>query len=275
MLRYGVPLDSRTHLTKTDWSIWSATLADNQSDFEAIISPIYDYLNGTTTRDPIADSYMTDKIGSGGMHARPVVGGFFIKLLSDGAVWKKWASRDKLKPANWAPLPETPRLRALVPLQQKWRYTTDKPSQDWNKPDFDTSNWKEGRAGFGTHPPRFARNTDWTTDDIWLRRTMSVPEGEHPKVRFIVYHDDDVEIYVNGVSAAAESGYTTRYVPLEISREARAEMQPGENRRCRTLSSNRRRPGNRRGARGTPVGQPRRPGKLPLPRVDNRETIHL
>ncbi|HEY1490207.1 MAG TPA: DUF5127 domain-containing protein, partial [Verrucomicrobiae bacterium] len=40
--RYGVPLDSRTHLTKTDWSLWSASLADNQADFEVIISPIYD-----------------------------------------------------------------------------------------------------------------------------------------------------------------------------------------------------------------------------------------
>ena len=76
MHRYGVPLDSRTHLTKTIQSFWSATLADNQSDFEAIISPAYDYLNQTTTRDPIADSYETDKLNSG-MHARPVVGGFY------------------------------------------------------------------------------------------------------------------------------------------------------------------------------------------------------
>ena len=33
MQRYGVPLDSRTKLTKTDWSLWSATLAENQADF--------------------------------------------------------------------------------------------------------------------------------------------------------------------------------------------------------------------------------------------------
>jgi hypothetical protein len=67
------------------------------------------------------------------MHARSVVGGSFIKLLSDPAIWKKWASRDKLKPANWAPLPEPPRVKVLVPLEQTWRYTTAKPGEDWTK----------------------------------------------------------------------------------------------------------------------------------------------
>ena len=46
--RYGVPLDSRTRLTKADWCLWIATLADDRRDFEAIVSPIYDYLNETT-----------------------------------------------------------------------------------------------------------------------------------------------------------------------------------------------------------------------------------
>lgn len=105
MQRYGLPLDSRTKLTKTDWSIWSATLADNPADFQAIISPIYDYLNETTRRDPVADSYETDKANSGGMHARPVVGGFFIKMLTDPVIWRKWSGRDHGHPANWAPLP--------------------------------------------------------------------------------------------------------------------------------------------------------------------------
>jgi hypothetical protein len=102
---YGLPLDSRKHLTKTDWSFWSATLADNPGDFAQFITPIYNYLDQTTTRDPIADSYWTDKVSSGGMHARPVVGGLFIKMLSDPAIWKKWSSRDHNHPANWAPLP--------------------------------------------------------------------------------------------------------------------------------------------------------------------------
>ncbi len=67
--RYGVPLDSRTRLTKTDWSVWSATLARDRADFETIVAPIYDYLNATSARLPFVDSYLTDNAASDGMRA--------------------------------------------------------------------------------------------------------------------------------------------------------------------------------------------------------------
>jgi hypothetical protein len=227
MQRYGVPLDSRTRLTKTDWSFWSATLAENPSDFEAFIAPTYDYLNATTVRDPIADSYVTDDIRSGGMHARPVVGGFFIKMLTDRVLWEKWASRDKLKPVNYAPLPAPPKISMVVPAEQTWRYTTQDPGNNWMETGFDATSWKEGQAGFGTQPPGFVQHTEWTTKDIWLRREITVPEGEHPGLQFVAYHDEDVEIHVNGIPAAEEGGFSTSFVPLEISRQARAAMKPG------------------------------------------------
>lgn len=238
MQRYGVPLDSRTHLTKTDWSIWSATLAENQSDFESFISPIYDYLNETTTRDPIADSYVTDDVHSGGMHARPVVGGFFIKILADREIWKKWSAGDKMKTDNWAPLPTMTEVAPIytvtevVPTSRQtpvnWRYTTEKPAADWIKPEFDTSNWQEGPAGFGTAgTPGAVVHTTWNTDDIWLRRAFTMPSGTYTNLEFYVYHDEDVEIYVNGVLAAVDSGYLTDYEPLEISPKALALLKPG------------------------------------------------
>jgi hypothetical protein len=53
--------------------------------FRGLISPIYDYLNQTTARSPFVDSYETDNVHSDGMHARPVIGGVFIKMLADRA----------------------------------------------------------------------------------------------------------------------------------------------------------------------------------------------
>ena len=226
--RYGVPLDSRTRLTKTDWSIWSATLAENQADFEAIVSPIYDYLNETTVREPIDDSYGTVRTGTGGMHARPVVGGFFIKMLTDRETWNKWASRDKLQPVNWAPLPGPPKVSMVVPAGQTWRYTTAKPADNWMQPGFDAAGWKEGQAGFGTsRTPGLVQHTLWKSDDIWLLREVTLPQGAYTNLQFYVFHDEDIEIYVNGIRAAQEAGFTRDYVQLEISREARAAMKPG------------------------------------------------
>ena len=232
MQRYGVPLDSRTKLTKTDWSFWSATLARNQADFEAMISPIYDYLNETTARSPFVDSYVTDDVHSDGMHARPVIGGVFIKLLADRALWMKWARGDRMKVGNWAPLPEPPKVVEVVATAQKtaclWRYTTQKPAAEWTQAGFDSSAWKEGPAGFGTSgTPGAVVGTTWNTDDIWLRRELTMPAGRYSHLQFYVDHDEDVEIYVNGVLAATEAGFTTSYVPLDIRPEALAQLKAG------------------------------------------------
>jgi hypothetical protein len=230
--KYGVPLDSRTHLAKTDWSLWAATLADNRADFEALVTPIHEYFGHTTARDPLADSYQTDNVRSGGMHARPVIGGLFVKLLSDRATWLKWAHRDPGQPGGWAALPLPPTVTEVVPVartqSQLWRYTTVKPADDWMQPGFDDSAWKQGQSGFGTRgTPGAVIGTVWNTDDIWLRREITVPEGEHPNLQWLVHHDDDVWIYANGVLGAAEPGYYVKYQPMPISAAARAQLKPG------------------------------------------------
>jgi hypothetical protein len=231
MQRYGVPLDSRTKLTKTDWSVWSATLAENQSDFETLTSPIYDYLNETTARSPFVDSYITDDIHSDGMHARPVIGGVFIKMLSDRETWMKWAKAGDSKVGPWAALPEPPKIVEVIPTSQKmaeiWHYTTHKPAGEWTMPDYDVSSWRSGAGSFGTvGTPGAVVRTRWDTDDIWLRRQVTLPEKLSPDLKFYVHHDEDVEVYVNGVLAAQQSGFTTHYVTMGIRPSAMALLKP-------------------------------------------------
>ena len=93
---FGVPLDSRTRVGDADHSFFSPSLADNQAGLEALISPFYDYLNGTTAHLPLADTYQTDDIHSDGMHARTVVGGVFARMLTEPAIWKKWVAADPI-----------------------------------------------------------------------------------------------------------------------------------------------------------------------------------
>jgi len=52
MKTYGVSLQSTTNSAKADWEVWAASLATNPSDFQALITPIYNYMNTSGNRQP-------------------------------------------------------------------------------------------------------------------------------------------------------------------------------------------------------------------------------
>ena len=231
--RFGLPLDNRKEYTKLDWSIWTATLTGSPEDFRALADPVYDFLQESPSRVPMTDWYMTTTGKAVGFQARSVVGGVFIKLMDDPATWKKWAGRDKAKTGDWAPLPKAPTLKVITPTSQRdpvvWHYTFEKPADGWQKPDFDASGWRQGPGGFGTaFTPGSAVHTEWKSDDIWIRREITLPEMDFSHLQLLVHHDDDAEVYLNGVLAAKLSGYTTNYEPTEIRRAAKASLKAGK-----------------------------------------------
>lgn len=81
--KYGLPLDNRATYTKTDWVIWTATLANDKATFEELVNPIYLFMNETKDRIPMSDWTFTDQPYHQGFRARSVVGGYYIKMLQE------------------------------------------------------------------------------------------------------------------------------------------------------------------------------------------------
>ncbi|MEO8370015.1 MAG: DUF4965 domain-containing protein [Candidatus Solibacter sp.] len=91
--QFGLPLDNRKDYTKLDWIVWTATMATNAGDFEKIVNPAWQFANDSASRVPLTDWYDTKTAKQQGFQARSVVGGIFIKMLSDPAMWKKYSAR--------------------------------------------------------------------------------------------------------------------------------------------------------------------------------------
>ncbi len=119
--KYGLPLDNRQMYTKLDWTLWTATLTQDLADFEALVDPVYLFINETTDRGPLTDWYQTDTARKCGMTARPVIGGVFMQMLYQSKVWKTYAAADRTKAKGWAPLiiqPE-PKRKPTLSSQSK------------------------------------------------------------------------------------------------------------------------------------------------------------
>ena len=84
--KYGVPLDCRKDYTKSDWIVWTATMASDKDSFESFIAPIYRFMDETEDRVPLSDWTFTSRAVHQGFQARSVVGGYFMKMLSER--WK-------------------------------------------------------------------------------------------------------------------------------------------------------------------------------------------
>ena len=126
-------------------------------------------------------------------------------------------------------------LRVITPNalygRVSWKFTTNNPGRQWQSPDFDDSAWKKGVGGFGTGgTPGAQLGTAWNTADIWLRREFTLGAEDVRDAQIQLHHDEDVEIYFNGVLAAQVAGFSTNYFEMNINTAAADTLKPGVNR---------------------------------------------
>ena len=79
---FGLPLDSRADYTKSDWILWTASMADNET-FRALVKPVAHYLRKSESRVAFSDWYFTSTGKYRAFIARSVQGGLFMPLLMD------------------------------------------------------------------------------------------------------------------------------------------------------------------------------------------------
>jgi hypothetical protein len=80
--QYGVRLDNRKDLTKTDWFMWTGAFG-SEAYFQQVVDKVFDQLGADNSDKPLTDLYNTTT-AQGGFRDRAVVGAFWAKLLIEG-----------------------------------------------------------------------------------------------------------------------------------------------------------------------------------------------
>jgi hypothetical protein len=113
----------------------------------------------------------------------------------------------------------------------EWKYVNIDPGSGWYASEFADADWTLGLAGFGTRiTPHAVISTEWSSDNIWMRKTFT---AHHPEamgfVALDIHHDEEAEVYLNGVLVWQDTGFTTDYITVLLSDSAKAVLKDGEN----------------------------------------------
>ena len=98
-----------------------------------------------------------------------------------------------------------------------WSWTTEEPADDWMRPEFDDGAWKRSAGGFGygNFPEKSGARiaTEWKSKTLYVRRHFSYkPESAALTAAiFEMFHDEGVEIWLNGRLVLKAPEYNTAY----------------------------------------------------------------
>ncbi|WP_207310284.1 glycoside hydrolase family 2 protein [Rubripirellula amarantea] len=120
-------------------------------------------------------------------------------------------------------------LAQQISQTEQWSYTFEKPTEGWQEPQFDDSNWQHGQGGFGTRGTPGSRvGTVWKSSDIWLRRVISIKQVP-ARPGFLIHHDDEAEIFLNGKQVAVLPAWTNDYQVVPLHDLHRSTLRQGKN----------------------------------------------
>ena len=217
----GLPLDGHTWQGKDNWGYRSFTnKADLQKAYLGIIGGLR----------PLIGKGLTSAVYTQTTDVEIEVNG----LMTYDREVLKFDAETLAKAHRKLYLPP-PKITTIVPTSeetaQTWRYSTDKPKEGWEKSGFDDSAWKSGPGGFGEpSTPGSVVKTTWKTNDIWLRRDFEW-SNDKPihELGLRIHHDEDSEVFLNGVLIGTASGYSTSYQDRALDEAATKAIKPGKN----------------------------------------------
>jgi hypothetical protein len=100
----------------------------------------------------------------------------------------------------------------VVPVAQKWKYTTVKPVAEWNTLSFVDTTWATGQAMFGTAAPSPKVNTNWAASEVWARQIFNPGTLAAEDLKNLVLyasHTNGIEVFLNGVLAGSRNQRNT------------------------------------------------------------------
>ena len=139
---------------------------------------------------------------------------------------------EKIRASNQRAIHGSIHLTEVLPSSvnkgRSWKYTLAAPDSGWSAASFNDAAWKTGEAGFGTRgTPGAIVRTVWDKNDIWLRQEFRLNDLSGVNRNDLVlslHHDDECEVYINGVKAATVSGATGGYAMIPISAAAKEAL---------------------------------------------------
>ena len=81
MRSFGLPLDSRGDLCKSDWQMWVMGFADQETQRTKLINTLWKYINETSSRVPVSDNHYASGGSMAMFQARSVVGGYWMRVF--------------------------------------------------------------------------------------------------------------------------------------------------------------------------------------------------